>query len=105
MKINAFNVFIPSPNWCQKNMIHKLNMVMNMVTTKRFLNHSQCGSLSFPFNVEQTRNKEFPPRLLVKKIFIHRNHYQLLDFIPSNMRTHKCFKIRSLPHPGSGKRS
>jgi len=87
----------------RKIMIYKLDTVMNMVTTKRFLNHNQCVSLSFPFNVEQTINKEFPTRLLVKKMLIHKNHYQLLEFITSNIRTHKCFKIISLPCPGSGK--
>ncbi len=105
MRINAFNAFIPSPNQCQKNMIHELDTMMNMVTPKRFGNHSRLVSLSFPFHVGQIGNKKFPMRLLVKKMLIHRNHYQLLDFITSNMRTYKCFKIRSHPRPNSGKHS
>ncbi len=75
MKISAFNAFIPNPNRCQKNMIHELDTVMNMVTLKRFINHSQHVSLPFPFNVEQTGNKKFPVWLLIKKMFIHKNHY------------------------------
>jgi hypothetical protein len=105
MRINAFNVFIPNPNWCQKNMIQELDTLMNMVTPKRFINHSKRVSLSFPFNVEQTRNNKFPMGLLVKKMLIHRNHYQLLKFITSNMKTHKCFNIGFHPGSGSGKRS
>ncbi len=67
MKISVFNAFILSLNRCQKNMIHELDIVMNMVAPKRFINHSQRVSLSFPFYVEQTRNKKFPTGLLVKK--------------------------------------
>jgi hypothetical protein len=105
MRINAFNAFIPNLNRCQKNVIHELDTMMNMVTPKRFVNHSQCVSLSFPFNVEQIRNKKFLVGWLVKKMLIHRNHYQLQDFITLDMKTHKCCKIGSHPGPSSGERS
>jgi hypothetical protein len=64
--------------------------------------HTKNICSTFPFNVEQTGNKKFPMGLLVKKMFIH---YQLLDFITSDMKTHKCFKIRFHLGSSSGKRS
>ncbi len=103
MRISAFNVFILNPNRCQKNVIHELNTMMNMVTPKRFVNHSRCVSLSFPFNVEQTGNKKFPMGLLIKEMLIHRNHYQLLNFITLDMITHECFNIGFHLGLGSGK--
>jgi hypothetical protein len=99
MKINALNAFIPNLNRCQKTVIHELDTTMNMVTPKRFVNHSRHVSLPFPFNVEQIENKKFPMGLFVNKMLIHRNHYQLLYSITLDLRTHKCFKNRISSKP------